>query len=264
MTLHVEQHGEGDPLVVLPSFGLDHRAMAAAVDTAFAAVPGWARLYCDLPGTGLSAGGDPTSDAVVGAVAQTLDEHLGGRPFALAGWSYGSYLAAGLARRRAGQIRGLLLICAGLKIRPQDRDLTGVLDSVAQHDWLAEVPVELHEHLRQAVGRQTRAVAGRIAAVIDANGPTDEAYLDALRADGFALSDEDAATVLDAPSCVLAGRRDRVAGYQDPFRALDHLGQAECTVLADAGHYLPLEAPDRLAASVAVWLNRCRRPGIST
>lgn len=48
-----------------------------------------------------------------------------------------------------------MMICAGFKIRPDDRDLTGVLSSTPEPDWLAEVPVGLHEHFRQAVGHQT-------------------------------------------------------------------------------------------------------------
>jgi pimeloyl-ACP methyl ester carboxylesterase len=52
--LHVHVVGEGEPLVVLPSFGLDHRAMVLAMEPAFSSAEGWARLYVDLPGTGSS------------------------------------------------------------------------------------------------------------------------------------------------------------------------------------------------------------------
>lgn len=99
MALNVDVLGEGEPLVILPSFSLDHRAMARAVEPAFSAVDGWARLYVDLPGTGSSAAGEPHSDAVLDEVVETVEEHVGGSGFAVVGWSYGGYLAAVRASR---------------------------------------------------------------------------------------------------------------------------------------------------------------------
>ena len=64
-------------------------------------------------------------------------------------------------------------------------------------------------------------------------------------------------TELDAPVCLLTGRRDRVAGYRDPLLGLPYLPQADYTTLANAGHYLPLEQPQAFAALVQAWLRRC-------
>ncbi len=38
--LHLQTFGDGRPLVVLPSFSLDHAAMAATVEPVFADLPG--------------------------------------------------------------------------------------------------------------------------------------------------------------------------------------------------------------------------------
>lgn len=63
-----------------------------------------------------------------------------------------------------------------------------------------------------------------------------------------AVLDELAATVLS----VLGGERFLVAGYD----------QADYLVLADAGHYLPLEQPGWFGAAAAAWLGACGRwPG---
>ena len=67
--IHVHARGEGWPVVVLPSFSLDHQAMAEVVEPVFAATAGWSRLYIDLPGTGASPAGEPRSDAVLDEVA---------------------------------------------------------------------------------------------------------------------------------------------------------------------------------------------------
>ena len=88
--------------------------------------------------------------------------------------------------------------------------------------------------------------------------PTDDAYLTALRGERFSLFDEAAPTELDAPACIVTGRRDRIAGYRDALEGLPHLPNADYTVLADAGHYLPIEAPDVFGDLLNRWLRRTR------
>ena len=258
MSVQVHTRGEGWPVVVLPSFSLDHNAMAEVVEPVFAATAGWSRLYVDLPGTGASPPGEPRSDAVLDDVVRAVDSMLGDQLFLVAGWSYGGYLAAGLARRLLPRIGGLLMMCTGFKIRPQDRNLAGVLPSHAEPGWLADVPAHLHDHFTHAIGCQTAAVAKRVAAVLARNGPTDEPYLAALRADGFALSDEDLPTLCSAPVSILTGRRDRVAGYADLFNSLSHYDHGDYLTISNAGHYLPLEQPRLFEAAALSWLDECQ------
>lgn len=251
MTLHTEVHGSGPTLVVLPSFSLDGHATARAFEPVLERYGDWARVYVDLPGTGRSPGGDPTSDAVLAAVADTVDAHTGGGPFAVAGWSYGGYLGLGLVRRFQDRVTGALLACTGTRIRSADRDLSGTFASAAAPGWLDRIPEHLHGHLRQAVGRQTAEVAGRVAELIAGNAATDERFLELLRGDGFALRDEHVATTTDRPVVVLAGRRDRVAGYRNSLEMATGLPRGDVLLSATAGHYLPLEEPDLLAAGAA-------------
>ncbi len=258
MTLRVTPRGEGRPIFVLPSFSLDHHAMTEVFDPAFAGTSGWMRLYVDLPGTGESPTGEPRSDAVLDALEHTIESTLGNQRFAVAGWSYGGYLAAGLARRRPRQLAGLMMVCTGFKIRPQDRNLTGVLSSVPEPGWLSETPPLLRDHFTHAIGCQTLDVARRVSGVLALNSPTDDAYLAALRGDGFALSDEHVPSHFDRPTSFLSGRRDRVAGYVDLFESLDRFHHSDYLAAGNVGHYLPLEVPGLFKAAVLTWLNQCR------
>jgi pimeloyl-ACP methyl ester carboxylesterase len=228
--------------------------MSEAFEPAFGKAHGWQRLYVDLPGTGASPPGEPRSDAVLADLVATAQSVVGDRRFLVAGWSYGGYLAAGLARRLPERMGGLLLICTASRIRPADRDLTGVLASDAEPGWLSDVPADLHDHFTHAVGCQTAAVARRIASVLASNGPTSESYLAELQTDGWALSDEDAPTHCRAPVSIVTGRRDRVSGFAALFDAMADYEQADFLALAQAGHYLPVEQPGRFAAAVAAWL----------
>lgn len=232
--------------------------MASAIEPAFAQA-GYRRLYIDLPGTGGSPAGEPRSDNVLEDVIDTIREQLGDEPFAVLGWSYGGFIAAGVARRVGSQARGLMMVCSGFQIRPEMRDLSGVLPSDPEPGWLSAVPARWHDHFAQAIGRQTAEVAQRVASVLERNDATDGNYLSELRADGFALSDELTPGPRAAPACFIAGRRDRVAGYAGLLSALDRYDRADYVVSSDAGHYLPLEEPALFSATVQNWLQRCRR-----
>jgi pimeloyl-ACP methyl ester carboxylesterase len=104
----------------------------------------WQRIYLDLPGTGGSSPVEPSSDAVLDAVSETVRSILGSDPYLLAGCSYGGYLAAALARRTPAQVAGLLLVCTGTKIQPETRNLSGVRPATPEPGWLDGVPVDLN------------------------------------------------------------------------------------------------------------------------
>jgi pimeloyl-ACP methyl ester carboxylesterase len=265
VTLHVRVEGTGLPLVVLPSFRFSEAAMRAVFEPPLAELEraggeGFGRIYVDLPGTGGSPATEPNSDAVLGQVRAAVDSVIGpDERFALAGWSYGGYLAAGLARRIPHRVSSLLLICTGPRIRPQDRDLSGVRRSTPGPGWLDDVPADLRDHFDVAVGQQTAAVGRRLAAVLQQNGPTDEPFLEELRAAGFALTDEATSTSYDGPATLVAGRRDRIVGYAGTVQLFTEMEHADLVVMAEAGHYLPVEVPDRLAGAVRSWAARTPR-----
>jgi pimeloyl-ACP methyl ester carboxylesterase len=256
MVLSVRRHGAGRPIVLLPWFGLDGAVTAMAFEPAFSATSGWRRVYVDLPGTGNSPTIAATSDAILDAVADTIHATVGTAPYLLAGCSYGGYLAAGLARRQPAQIAGLLLVCAGVKIQPADRNLSRLVASAPRPSWLDAVPAAWHEHFRHAIGAQTALVAKRVLRAVTSNAPTDESYLERLRATGYRLSDEDAPSLFPGITTLLAGAQDRVAGYLDLFDALPSYPNGSYHTLSNAGHYLPFEQPQRFAPLVRDWLTQ--------
>lgn len=254
MALAHETRGDGRPLVVLPWFGLDHGSVVAAFEPVFAGRPGWRRTYVDLPGTGASPGGEPTSDAVRAAVIELLASF--GGPVALAGCSYGGYIAAGVARQAPERVAGLLLVCSGVRIVAAERTLPPTPAGAPPDGWLGGVRPDLAGHLTTALGRRTAAVAERVSAVVAAAQTSDDEFLDRLRPAGYRLSDEDAAVTYPGPAALLAGRQDLVAGYADQFAALEHYPDGAYAVVPEAGHYLPFEQPDVFAELTGQWLAR--------
>lgn len=257
MVLSTRVRGEGRPVVLLPWFGLDQAVMAAAFEPVFSTATGWRRVYVDLPGTGASPPVAPDSDVVLDAVRETIEAAVGAAPYLLAGCSYGGYLAAGLARRAPADVAGLLLVCTGVRIGPDERNLSGVRTSDPEPQWLTDVPAELHGHFDRGIGHQTRAVARRTAEAFGLNGPTDDGYLETLRSTGYRLSDEDSPHTFDGNVTVLAGVQDRIVGHRDQLETLARYGHGSFVALGDAGHYLPFEQPERFRSLTLDWLEQC-------
>jgi Alpha/beta hydrolase family len=169
-------------------------------------------------------------------------------------FSYGGYLAAGLARRQPEAFDGLFLACTAFRIHPEDRELPAT--ATVSPRWLPSVSAEFRDHLAAALGTPWEAVARDIDTRLLNLPPADDSYLAQLREQGYPLSDEDTPFVYDRPVALVLGRQDRIAGYASQFRALDAYPAATFTLLDHAGHYLPFERPKPFKASVREWLAR--------
>src|SRR4249920_1271767 len=102
--IHYVEHGPaaGDAsrtAVVLHGYTLDQRSSVAAFEPSFAArTESWRRLYLDFPGMGRSLAPETvaSTDDVLDVTRAAIDALVPG-PYALAGISFGGYVAAGLA-----------------------------------------------------------------------------------------------------------------------------------------------------------------------
>jgi len=111
--INYEDIGSGRPVIMLHGFGLDHRVMLGCMEPILKRREGWRRIYPDLPGMGGTEARDwiADSDGMLDVVLEFIDAVVPGEDFVLAGESYGGYLTLGALHRRAGSVKGLLLIC---------------------------------------------------------------------------------------------------------------------------------------------------------
>ena len=250
--LNYVEHGSGVPLVALHGAGVDHREIEAAIE---AVVPrsGYRRIYPDLPGMGLSsADGLNCNDDVVALLGEFID-HLGVEPVLLLGHSYGAYLARGVAARRPDAVLGLALLCP----------IGESASNLPNHAVVRQDP-DAHEDLEPGLWAgfdeyfvvRTRATARRYRdSVVPGTTLVDEQALQRIFA-GWAVSV--GTTECATPSLIVAGRRDAVVGWSAAVELLDRYPRAALAVVEDAGHALPHERPDLLAALIGEWLERAR------
>jgi pimeloyl-ACP methyl ester carboxylesterase len=244
---HYVEHGKGTPVIVLHGAGVDHREAEACFDPALDAHGDHRRIYPDLPGMGHTPAPATlrSADDVLDLLLRFADEVVGDRPALLVGHSAGGYYAQGFAARRPDLVAGLALVCpllAGVRDVPEHRPVIAAGD-LGNEDFrgyfVLQTPAMLERYERfvaPAVALADRAAMERVGEHWDLTLPDGAAY--------------------DGPTLIVAGRRDSTVGYGASADLLDHYPRATFAVLDHAGHALPHEQPEILAALLQEWLDR--------
>ena len=250
VTVNYVEHGSGVPLVALHGAGVDHREIEAAIE---AVVPGggYRRIYPDLPGMGhTTTGGLTCNDDVVTLLGDFIDRLLDA-PVLLLGHSYGAYVARGVAARRQDRVLGLALLCPVGERARKVPEPTVVRTDAEAYD---ELEPAQREGFDEYFVVRTRATARRYREhVVPGKALVDEVALGHIFA-GWKI--DVGSDSFPAPTLIVAGRRDSVAGYIDASDLLEPYPHSTLAVIEEAGHALMHERPELFASLFADWLNR--------
>jgi pimeloyl-ACP methyl ester carboxylesterase len=249
ISIYYETYGSGRPIVMVPGRPSDHGIMERFMEPLFVQRDGWLRIYPDLPGTGLSPSSDrlATHDSMLDAMLAFIDTILPSQRFVLAGYSYGGYLARGVASRRTTLIDGLIL-CAQVKTDPtlaprttlvEDTALVAELGPVA--DLIVVQSPTVVEAVRQALAEMQLA---------------DSSHQARLEAAGPASFEVAPPVPFSGPTLILTARQDNIVGYRDAWDLLDTYPRATFAVLDRAGHFVPIEQEALCHALMREWLDR--------
>ncbi|SDS39970.1 Pimeloyl-ACP methyl ester carboxylesterase [Friedmanniella luteola] len=247
VTVHYEEHGAGTPVLVLHGAGVDHREAEACFEPALGAHGGLRRLYPDLPGQGRTPAPPSlrSADDVLDVLLAFGDEVLGGGPALVVGHSAGAHYAQAVAARRPDQVAGLALVCPllpGVRDVPAHRPLV-VADRLGDEDF------------RGYFVLQTPAMLERYQRLVAPAAPLVDAAALERMGERWELTAPDG-PAFGGPTLVVAGRQDSTVGYAAAVDLLAQHPRATLAVLDGAGHALPHEQPELLAALLAEWLRR--------
>ena len=268
MSLHVESHGSGAPLLLIHGWGM-HGGIWGSV------VPQLAqrfRVHCvDLPGYGLSAHPSPSGrgikgegvhdekgapdarqpltptlsqgergleqlDAIVSALAVQFDA-----PLNICGWSLGGQVALRWAQLAPQQVRRLVLVASTPCFAERDDWLFGMAQAVLQQ-FAAELERDYATTLRRFLSLQVRGSENErelllvLRECLFSRGEPDQA---ALRVGLEILRDADLRAELPAirqPALVIAGERDKLTPPEASFYLAQALPDARVEEIAGAAH----------------------------
>jgi pimeloyl-ACP methyl ester carboxylesterase len=261
ITLHYLVKGEGKPLLALHGMPLDHRSMLNAIEPLFRKRKGWMRIYPDLPGMGKS--GHPewlvSQDQVLDVLVEFINRVIPGKPFCVAGLSYGGLLAQGLVHRLYERIDGLLFVVPSMgpkgkrdlpprRVLRQDKlDFTGV--SAADEASFREIAVMQTQNELEAWKKS----------ILPGIAVADNDFVSRLEGHyEFSFDITRLPKPFMKPVLFLLGRQDNVCGYRDAWKTIENYPRATFAVLDGAGHCLGpgMEEETSYMALAANWLER--------
>ncbi|MFW9803159.1 MAG: alpha/beta fold hydrolase [Candidatus Thorarchaeota archaeon] len=259
--VHYEMYGEGRPIISLHGFTLDHRSMVGSMEPIFESRNGWKRIYLDLPGHGQTPGQEwiKNSDNMLQVVIDFIDNVIPDTSFAIAGLSYGGYLARGLVHNRPKQVLGLLLIVPRIIGRSEDRIRPEKAVLVRDEEFLCSLEEEERENFVEVAVIQTEDIWPRYAEeIVPAVQISDTQFLGRLQPgdDDFSFEVDSLSVIFSGPTLILVGRQDHWVGYEDAWRILEKYPRATFAVLDRAGHALQLEQTELFNMLVSEWLDR--------
>lgn len=237
--VYYTQHGEGRPVLVLHGMGVDHREAQACFEPVLDGYGGLRRVYPDLPGMGRTPAPAAlcSADDVLDVLLGLVDEVAGDEPVLVVGHSAGGYYGYGLAERRPDRVGGLALICPllpGVRDLPEHRAVVAggdLGDEGFRGYFVVQTPAMLQRYRRfvaPAIPLVDTAAMARIGERWQLRVPAVSAYR--------------------GPMLLVAGRQDSTVGYVAAVDLFERYPGATLAVLDAAGHALPHEQPELLAA----------------
>jgi pimeloyl-ACP methyl ester carboxylesterase len=190
-----------------------------------------------------------STDDIFRVTHAAVDTLVPGR-YAVAGVSYGGYIAMGLTEGAPERVTGLALIVPVIVPTHAQRD-------VPEHRVLVRDGrlrgSDMYEELAVVVTAETlrRHDEEIEPAVLDA----DHAAVERISAN-YAGSFPLVGPGYERPALVVLGRQDQVLGFNDQWRAMGQWPRATFVVLDRAGHGLMFEQPALLTRLIVDWLDR--------
>lgn len=85
LDVYYETRGQGNPIIILHGFSLDHRSMVGSMEPVFRYRKGWRRIYPDLPGHGQTLVKDwiNSTDDILDVVLEFIDTLIPNQRFVI-------------------------------------------------------------------------------------------------------------------------------------------------------------------------------------
>lgn len=259
--VYYKDYGEGIPLLCLHGYAVEHKVLSHRLEPIFEAMPGYRRIYPDLPGMGRSSVSDAiqNADDMLDFLLEFIDQTIGSQEFLLAGESYGGYLALGLLKEIPQRLKGLLLVAPCVIPDSADRQLPPRQAVEKDKAFIEEIiGGDIADYLETAVvisGQTYRRYAEEI---LPGLKMSNKEFVEHYRDTGYAFSFNEQLKELhfDKPACMITGKQDHIVGYEDQWMFNKNFPRASFFLMDGAGHNLQLERPELFRAIVADWISR--------
>lgn len=259
-TIHYTIEGDGLPLIVLHGFYLDSISMNHALENTTIKLKGFKRIYIDLPGMGQSPKHnlENNTDTMLTLVCKLITSLIGDHPFIIMGYSYGGYLAQGIAMKFRNQILGEILICPVVVPEPEKRKIASITNREIDAKFLSTITEEKQDKLLSTmVVINARTYKRSESDFSRALALADSKFLKALFSTGYPSEYIESNKSLHThKALIFLGYQDATVGYSDMMDQLDRYPKATINLLTNASHSFFLEQPTQFEYILNSWLSQ--------
>lgn len=261
--IYYESYGEGMPLLFLHGYHIDHKCLSIPIEERMGGIEGFKRIYPDLPGMGLTELQRPvdSTEELFSLLLAFIDIMTEGQPFAIAGYSYGGYLARGVVKARKNLVRGIFLLCPVIIPDRKSRILPDFRILKRDMDFIESLSLDDSDVFCESCVIQTEEVYKRFKKeIIEPFLLADRRMMKNLQRQAYAFEKPVDNLNLNFPGPVLflAGHQDAVVGYEDIYSIFNDYPNAELSVLNSAGHNLQIEREDEFSRQLKSWSEKVK------
>jgi pimeloyl-ACP methyl ester carboxylesterase len=262
IAVHYEVFGEGEPMIILPGWGLNTRLTVHETEPYFQQRDGWKRIYIDPPGHGKTPGKDwiTNQDKILEVIIACIDTLTAGQRYSLIGTSLGAYLARGVILNRAELVDGIAMIVPAILAQDEKRmapPYKVLVEDPAVKADIAPTETDLYEmavvHSRKWLEYQ------RTFPEVPEHEMGDFTFLSRIREQpenyAFSFDVDNLSEPFPGPSLMITGRQDAIVGYRDAWNILEKYPRATYVILDRAGHQLE-EKAELINVLINDWLDR--------
>ncbi len=190
-------------------------------------------IAVDLPGHGQSGGVAENNVSSYREVLKTLVTRKNLEPLFLVGHSLGGAIILDYARLYPGDLRGIILVATGARLRV----MPAILDCFRKKEVFPEMLSYIYsENAAPSLLEEARRE-------MDETSPG-VFFADFTACDSFDLMDK--LHLIEVPAMILVGREDLLTPVKYSVFLKDNLPDAELVVLEDTGHMIMLEQPKKI------------------
>ena len=258
-SIYYEEYGEGLPIIIFHGLYLDSMTMIHALEDTSIELSGFRRIYIDMPGMGQSPGHklENNSDTMLDLMAECIELLVEDRPFIVMGYSYGGYLAQGIAKRYRYQVIGEVLICPVVIPDHNDRTPAKTFHHEIDIKFIAGIDEEERKKLMEKMVvinertyQRSEADFSRAIALADRTFMK-ELYNKSNYASEYIDNHE---MTHDHKALIFLGYQDNTVGYQDMMDRLVNYPKATVSLMTNASHSFFLEQPKEFERVLHGWL----------
>ncbi|MDD5937126.1 MAG: alpha/beta hydrolase [Clostridiales bacterium] len=263
--LYYEIYGEGQPVLLIHGWSLDHNCFIGCMDPIFKeSSQAYQRYYIDLPGMGKSEpgfvrNGDDIVEvlsAFIQVVIRERQQTNKSEQVLLVGNSFGGMLACGIAHQHPELIKGMILIagatdCATRKLPPrktykEDKEFLASLSKEEYEDFY-----EMHMNLTKEAWNHYKTY---IYPAVRANKTNDYLNHVLYGSLSYDLYEKNPDKQFQKPVLFVTGKQDTSVGYEDPFELSRCYPASTYTAIHGAGHNVWIDQPEAFHDIVSSWM----------